>query len=290
MDTNKLRHFKAVIQTQNLREAADLLKISHPGLSKSIRSLEDELGVELITKDGRGIRITEAGLRLEKEIDTILQQVETLRKISHNENISLHKTCRIGTFEVFSTYLSPFIAEIFDEDIKLSFHEMIPGRMEQELVAGNIDLAITYIPIPHPELDHLKIATIKMGIFGKAKFENHKINELPFVIPMASVSGTPTKADGLDGWPDGKIPRLVKYSVNLMETALALVRKGLAVGYFPNFIVEKHNEVVNNKFKLIEIPMPKGIHNSQEIFLIKRKNSKEDFLMKKIGKILRSLS
>ncbi len=63
MDTDKLKHLKVLIETKNIRKAAEILNMSHPGLSKSIKSLETELGVELITKDGRGIRLTDEGLR-----------------------------------------------------------------------------------------------------------------------------------------------------------------------------------------------------------------------------------
>ena len=55
MTLNQLRYFQAVARLQNFRAAAEELYISQPSLSRSIDSLEDELGVVLFERAGRGI-------------------------------------------------------------------------------------------------------------------------------------------------------------------------------------------------------------------------------------------
>lgn len=291
MDTNKLRHFKTVLKTRNLREAAELLHISHPGLSKSIKSLEDEIGIKLVVRDGRGLRITKAGEIFGSNIERILNEerllIDSVCETEQQERMNI----RIGTFEVFSTYLAPALIESFTKSTKVHFEELIPGEIEQEIVNGNIDYGISYLPIPHPKLDHLKVTTIDMGVFAnqKLKDKKHEFSKLPFVVPSQKIEGTPTKARGLDGWPDDRFPRKRQFTVTLMETALALSRKGIAVGYYPKFVVQQHNNLVKAQYKLHELPLPPKINNRQAVYLIKAKHSEEGEVAKKISKALRNL-
>lgn len=61
MRLNHIRDFVAVMQAGSLRAAARALKVSQPGISKSIRQLEAELGVQLLQRNGRGAVATPAG-------------------------------------------------------------------------------------------------------------------------------------------------------------------------------------------------------------------------------------
>ncbi len=290
MDTNKLLHFKMVHQTGNLREAAELLGISHAGLSKSIKSLENELGVELITKDGRGIKTTAIGLKILNNVEATLLSVKNLKNKAHDIITEDSTRCRIGTFEVFSTYLLPILAQSMPESVKLTMHELIPGKLEDKISKGEIDYGISYLPIPSKDLDHLKITKIKMGVYGLKNFNKLSFSQLPFVVPISSIEGTPTKAMGLDGWPENKFPRLIKYEVTLLESALALARQGLCVGYFPKFIIDLHNQMTKKAYQLEELQIPMKIKNEQDVYLVKTKNSKEDALARKIAKVIRGLN
>ena len=108
--------------------------------------------------------------------------------------------------------------------------ELIPGH-EAAVAEGKADIGITYLPVPHAELDVLKVTTVEMGVFGASKWLDKAFDELPFVIPVAPVSGTPSKVQGLDGWPDHLRHRNIVFRVALLETALNLCRQGLAVGF-----------------------------------------------------------
>jgi len=61
---NALRAFEAAARLQSISLAATELSVTHGAISRQIRLLEDDLGVALFSKDGRGVKLTEAGLRL----------------------------------------------------------------------------------------------------------------------------------------------------------------------------------------------------------------------------------
>src|SRR3989338_3651514 len=286
MDTRKLHFFMVLSKTGNMREAAGPLNISHAGLSKAIHTLEEEIGETLITKDGRGVKITSTGKRLLNNMRACLQAEQDLLReakgLKHNPRV------RIGTFEVFSTYLSPSIVQQLEKHAEVSFEEFIPGDLESALSSEKIDFGITYIPIPKPDLDHLAITKIQMGIFSNKKISenSYKFEDLPFVIPVSNVEGAPTKVKGLDGWPDDRIQRNIRYSVTLMETALSLVREGLAVGYFPKFIAKLHNKFVRPECSLKELQFSEKFSRKQSVYAIKRKNCTESPAFKALCRVL----
>ncbi len=287
-----MRYFCVLTQTGNMRKAAELIGLSPSALSKAIRVLEGELGFELITPSGRGLLITERGQKLAQKASRL---IEEFRKLAEPEDLESreHLPLRIGSFEVFTTYfLGKLIEEGFSER-PVSVHELVPGHIESALVNHQIDLGITYIPVPMQDLDHLKVTEINMGIFGKwvPRLSEMKFALLPFVIPVTPIAGSPTKAQGLDGWPDDRIPRLVKYRVTLMESALELCRRGLAVAYLPSFIVELHNRNVIEGLRLKAVSLPSGMRlQKQPVYLVKRKCDVEDVSVRKVAKVLRQVA
>lgn len=73
---NSLRIFDAVARHGTLRDAALELEITEGGLSQQIKNLESRLDVRLYDRTHRGLRLTEAGLRLHKPISTAMDQIE----------------------------------------------------------------------------------------------------------------------------------------------------------------------------------------------------------------------
>jgi DNA-binding transcriptional LysR family regulator len=291
MDTDRLRYFCTVAQTANIHRAAELLRLSPAALSKSIKLLEGELNLKLIVPSGRGIAITDEGKLLAERATKLLDDFEGLRRAAHLPAES-ERPLRIGSFEVFTTHgLGPLFRDLLEER-ELILHELVPGRLEESLVDRHIDLGVTYLPIPHPELDFIKVATLSMGVFGKKELVAHaKVTELPFVVPVTPLHGSPTKVVGLDGWPDNMIRRKIRYRVTLMESALELCREGRAVAFLPQFVVQLHNRKVKDSYQLATLPtvdLPSR-YVQQAVYVVKRKASQENQALRKLAKALRMM-
>lgn len=288
MDTNKLRYFCAVAETGSVRGAADILHVSPPALSKAIHHIEDELGIRLFLRSGRNIVLTDAGRRLAEKSRAILKEIEDLREHAEKERQPVQEI-RIATFEVFSTYFLKGLDLVGWGENPLTLHEVIPGELERAIVDRHADIGITYMPVPRPELDFLKVSSIEMGVFtAKGAFPSVSQQELPFVVPVSPIYGTPSRVRGLDGWPDDAYLRNVRYQVTLLESALELCREGKAAGYFPKFIADIHNEQVKEGFQLVRRSSPyKGRVCKTDVFLVKRKSDHESSRMKQLAKVIR---
>jgi len=283
METNRLRQFCVIAETQNLRKAAEVLEVSHSGLFKSLKVLEGELGFELFQKEGRGIILTEKGKELLPRAGKFLEAQEVFLRGGTKPRGGL----RIGTFEVFSTYFfSGVLAKAVDER-SILVRELIPGALEQSLINNEIDVGITYEPIPLQGLKILEVGKFHMGIFGKRElFARMPFESIPFAAPAIPINSAISGVKGLDGWPDDCFPRNISFKVDMMETALQLCSEGLAVGFFPEFIIELFNKTRIEILKLQKLPH-ESVSIKRKVFLVLRNSSDETSSIKKIARSIR---
>lgn len=287
MDMNRLRYFCTVAQTGSLARAAEFLNITPAALSKAMSILEKEIGLELMRPAGRGIVITPEGVKLAERGQKLLQDFSEL--VLHAQGAATDKQqLRLGSFEVFTTYLLGEMFSEFTDSLNLILHELTPGKIEQALIDRRIDVGLSYMAVPHKDLEHLQLGKVHMGVYGlKDHFTGIPMSELPFVIPVEPLSGAPTKAEGLDGWQPNYGPRNICFKVALMESALELLRRGVGVAYLPSFVIDIHNRYVLPKYRLEEIDLPVRTMRTNPVYLIKRKDEKETQLMKKLAKAVR---
>ncbi len=287
MDIDRVRYFQVFSETGSLVKAAEILHISQPALSKAIKLLEKEVGIRLLESDGRGLKLTSEGEEFRAITAPLLAQwMNVASSVKSRPEIT---PTRIGSFEVFTTYFLRRITEFVKLD-SLELHELTPGKLEEAIANDRVDVGITYNPIPRKGVDFIEVGKIKMGIFGLKSFENQVWSELPFVIPLNPADGTPSKVMGLDGWPDHRFDRDIRYRVTMMESAMELMRQGLCVGYMPSFVVEIHNQHVLSQFKLVEMEGPIPLkERKQSVFLIQKSGRKESPLFRNLAKALRGL-
>lgn len=290
MNLRRLEYFSVLAQTANLRRASEMLNVSAPALSKAMKVLEDELETKLWVRDGRNIILTDAGKSLIKRAPVVIAELKNLKDALASDR-DLVRPLRIGTFEVFSTYFLTFMDAIGCKDEPLELHELLPGEVEKYCVQGDIDVGITYMPVPDPQLDFLKVTSIEMGVFTlQGAFKGVPQQDLPFVIPAMPLQGVPTKVRGLDGWPEDAYHRKVIHRVTLMESALELCRQGRVAGYFPVFIANEHNKRVRPEFRLERRRTPyAGRTCRADVFIVKRKSMDESAMVKRLARAIRAV-
>lgn len=290
METQRLRHLCVVVETGGLREASRLLGISHSGLSKSLKSLEQELGVALFAPSGRGVVVTDTGRRVYEAARRVLAQADDLANVARGREPSV-APLRLATFEVFSTYFAGELVARFFPARPLTLKEAIPGAIEEALANDAADIGITYLPMPRVEVDYLRVSSLEMAIFGRAeKFAGVPARDLPFAAPAIPLTGAATAIRGLDGWPDDAVPRTVPFATDMLETALDLARRGVAVLYVPTFVAALHNRMAAKAHQLQRLPTPKEAHlKKRDVFLVKRRSTGETDDMKKVARALREI-
>lgn len=98
MTLNQLIYFQKVATLENYHQAAEILYVSQPSLSRSMAALETELGITLFKKDGRGVVLTKAGHLFLEHANKIIADcdvaVDKMHELSESEEISLDELCQ----------------------------------------------------------------------------------------------------------------------------------------------------------------------------------------------------
>ena len=77
LELRHLHYFSILAEELHFKKAADRLYISQPGLSKQIKHLEDTLGILLLERTNRKVKLTPAGEYLAKELKLVIQHLDT---------------------------------------------------------------------------------------------------------------------------------------------------------------------------------------------------------------------
>lgn len=147
MKLQQLRYLVTIVhQRMNMSAAADVLYTSQPGISKQIRLLEDELGVELFTRSGKQLTgLTAAGDVIFRRAEEVLQQVRNIQiqAAEYREQQSGH--LGIATTHTQARYALPSVIRQFRDrypQITIQIHQGSPTQIAQMAVSGQVEFAI----------------------------------------------------------------------------------------------------------------------------------------------------
>ncbi len=155
MNLTQLRYFVAAAELENLSLAATRLRIAQSAVSRQIRLLEDELGVQLLERVGRGVVLTDAGKTLLDGSKQLFENVEQLRLEVSNRSRVPSGTLRIGANPSLGHVLFPRLAEqclASYPAIKLHMVTDLTSPVQEWVRRGDLDLAIISFPERDTEL------------------------------------------------------------------------------------------------------------------------------------------
>lgn len=147
MKLQQLRYIWEISQHElNVSATADSLFTSQPGISKQVRLLEQELGVEIFARHGKHLaEITPAGRQIIAVAGEILNKVQQIREVAQE-----YRDNRAGSFTIGAThnqarYVLPKVLKEFMArypGISLHVHQGTPAQIAEEASRGLVDIAI----------------------------------------------------------------------------------------------------------------------------------------------------
>ena len=130
----------------NVSATAQSLYTSQPGISKQIRLLEDELGVEVFARSGKHLsRITPAGQRIIEAAGEILRKCDNIKQIAQEFSNDKKGTLSIATTHTQARYALPRVISDFMKkypDVSLHMHQGTPMQIAEMAADGTVDFAI----------------------------------------------------------------------------------------------------------------------------------------------------
>ncbi len=152
MELRHLRYFIAVAEQKSLGQAAQMLHISQPAVSRQIQNLEEELGVALFDRAPSGMLLTTPGeAALEQARSIVLQADQMVESMQSFDTGGRTTVLRIGYIATAMTlYLSAALRQLSHVSPHVSpiIREQTPSEQEADLRAGRLDLALLGHPRP----------------------------------------------------------------------------------------------------------------------------------------------
>ncbi|TNF07996.1 MAG: HTH-type transcriptional regulator CysB [Gammaproteobacteria bacterium] len=147
MKLQQLRYIWEVAHHElNVSATAQSLYTSQPGISKQIRLLEDELGVEIFSRSGKHLtRVTPAGEEILNVAGDILRKVESIKQLAQEHNDPKRGSLSIATTHTQARYALPGVIESFINkypDVSLHMHQGTPMQISEQAADGAVDFAI----------------------------------------------------------------------------------------------------------------------------------------------------
>jgi DNA-binding transcriptional LysR family regulator len=258
MELRHLRYFRAIGREQHFGRAAIALRVAQPSLTRQIRDLETELGVELFERLPRGVRLSSAGRAFLDEVEEILSQVDRAVDRARRMGGGHLGTIRVGLSEIITAYdfISHGLVHFRENEPAVVLDLRSMGSMNQiaGLQEGTLDVGLVYdAHIDERENEGLERIRLGEGRTMLAVHESHRLAGRSS-ITMAEIADEPVLGPARNTAPGyydrllaacirtGSAPRFVQ-ECTTNSILYSLVAVGMGVGFVtaPRPLSPAHN-------------------------------------------------
>lgn len=172
MDIRHMQYVLELARSGSFTKAANALHITQPTLSKAIKSLEEELGVELFKRDGKRIELTDAGRAITGQAHNITEAFHNLR-LELDDLTNLNKgAIRIG--------IPPMAGSSFFPQVLREFRQKYPGlviqmvedgakKLESKVADGKLDVGVVLLPVDGERFEFFTVIKERLKVIVQVK-------------------------------------------------------------------------------------------------------------------------
>lgn len=172
-----IQYFLAVAEHLSFTKAAAALHVSQPALSQQVRQLEESLGAQLFDRSGRTTRLTDAGDVYLLYARRAHQELREAKNAIHDVSDLSRGSLRIAVTPTFTTYLVGPLIEAFHSrhpKITVNLKEISQERIEELLLAGELDVGIAFDEINTPDIEAIPLLNETLALVVNRK---HRLAE-----------------------------------------------------------------------------------------------------------------
>lgn len=169
MNLYQLRAFSVLSQTLHYQRTADILNISQPSLSRTIRNLEDELGVPLFEKQGRNVKLTEYGTVMAAHVTRSVQELdlglERIREMTDPDRMNIYLSVNYYlSMEYLPRLTASYLKEHPEKEYFFQFSQGNTPKILEELRKGTSELGFCSFMEDQPDIKYVPIIRIPLHV------------------------------------------------------------------------------------------------------------------------------
>lgn len=293
MNLRALQYFVKLAELQHFSKAAVACFVSQPTLSTQIMKLEEELGVQLVERIPRKVKLTPVGKDIASRARHVLRDIDQIRMAARRSRDPETGSLRLGIFPTLAPYLLPHVVPGIRQrfpELKLQLAEEKTEDILRLLDNGELDAALLALPLDD---DGLEVEILFEEPFMLALPGNHPLADQPDV-RLSDLDGRELLllADGhclrdhaLEVCALAGASERVDFHATSMETLRQMVAADVGITLMPILAVKPPVAVVENlALRPFAKPAP-----SRTIALVWRRSSPLGRMMRELAKCLSQL-
>ncbi|MFC4022335.1 LysR family transcriptional regulator [Oceanobacillus longus] len=253
MDIIQIRYFIEVAKELNFTNASKKLFVSQAAVSKKIAALEDELGVVLLERNKRTVKLTSVGQTFYKDALEIITKIEEAVKKIEDISSSYKKTLRLGYLGPAEFKFLPDLLQNFHEkypDINLISKQYYQGPLINSLINDNLDIifSLSMIIEKYPNLIFKSIYSDSFVIYCH---KNHRLSSEKFVnlselknenfIILSEESASYANNSIIKLCNENGLNPIIVNEPDNFEHLLMMVKSNIGISILPNSIFDYFN-------------------------------------------------
>lgn len=253
MKLQQLRYIVEVVNNNlNVSATAESLYTSQPGISKQVRMLEDELGVQIFGRSGKHLtHVTEAGREIVKLSRELLSKVESIRSVAREHTLPDEGKLNIATTHTQARYALPDVIQGFMSKfpkVSLHMHQGTPSQISDLAAKGEADFAIAtealhlyndLVMLPCYHWNRSVIVNKAHPLAGKQKLSIKDIAEFPLVTYVFGFTGRSELDHAFE--KAGLHPKIV-FTATDADVIKTYVRLGVGIGVIASMAVSEEED------------------------------------------------
>lgn len=239
MDLDRLRLFLKVVEAGTLSGATKTAHLTQPAISRSLKLLEQELGVPLFDRVGRGVVLNAAGRALVPRARALLDATGRTAREVHRAATRAYYDVRLGTIDSVATSLLPHIVAPLRSRFPELVVKLATGRTSHllsQVGTGDLDLAIIAHSGPPLGVQHRRLGRYELQFYGRKDLfpglqkcrTERELRQFP-VVEIDPGAGSSSVEPG---------DQLSYARASTVATVKALVLAGFGIGDLPTFMLD----------------------------------------------------
>jgi DNA-binding transcriptional LysR family regulator len=245
-DLALLRAFVAIVECGSISGGARRLRVSQPGLSRQLRTLEERCGTALLLRDTHRMSLTEAGRRVLADANIMLTQADEADRRLHDDTVALSGQLRLfATVDLGQFIVSRLVSQFLRRNPKVTAKLSLTNR-PLHMIQEGCDVGILPGKIADESVIARRAGTIALCLAGAPAL----IKSRPAVKELAQLKSWPwVSLEGSQFWSARAVtlvhageeqtlqiaPVLLSEGVTSVREA---VRAGLGIAVLPNWLIE----------------------------------------------------
>ena len=266
IDLRQLECFCAVVRSGSVSRAAAALGISQPALSRQIQRLEENVGSQLLYRNGRGVMLTAGGMRFHESAAELIDRLKDACQTAAGDASQPSGTVAVGLLSSMSGLIG---APVFQKlkarwpAIKLNLVEGFSGHVHEWLLAGRLDLAILHDACHSPSIAVEHLLSEDLFLVGRDVPQTPGLDPNKETIPFEDLRALRLLVTGPDHGLRREINRIsadaglslqIESDIDSLLAQTELMHRGFGYGILPIGCV--YRAIAEGSLKALRIVRP----------------------------------